>query len=561
MARPDANTVLQWYRDAKQIRSPREKQWRLNAAFCDPGQYQVWQRQDDPSAGITQQGGIDDNVARFVYDNTGIRSMPKYKAILHRMMTPEGQRYHTLRANDNALMKRYAVKVFFSNLTDILFQMRYEPRSNFQQAQGEMYGALGTYGTAPKVLTWRKPASDDPRGGFSYKSWHLVNIFLIVDDEGRTVGVTRRMYLNERQFRTKFPEEDALPPCLANANKSETIFCEFIHCVHRRGPDYDKYSLDARRYPWISSYLSVKDMLYIGQEAGFLFNPYMTPRAETVSENPYGRSPAEVAFPALGGLSAMKKTVMKQGQKAVSPPLLASDDGVLSGRVDIRPDKINWGMLDKQGNPLVRPLEGGSNFTVAEKLIEGDRYDVEDSFLVTLFRILEKNERMTTAEVYERVSLQAAQIAPTMGHLQSEDQGRQIEGEIALLVEYGLLPQMPPELIEAKGQYSVVYTSPLAKSMYAEEVAGFTRLLQSAMEYAAATGDKRPLRRLNFDRALPEIADKTNVKPDWLNSDEEVKALEAADAQQAQQDQLIKAAPALASVTTAAMKQQYAAAK
>ncbi|MFN3612598.1 portal protein, partial [Tepidimonas sp.] len=293
---------------------------------------------------------------------------------------------------------------------------------------------------------------------------------------------------------------------------------------------------------------------YVGDEPGYRSFPYQSPRTFTESGDAYGYSPAMQAMPALGSVSAIKKTTLKSGQKAVDPPYL-SHDSVTEG-LDIRPGANNPGTVDGQGRMLVRRMETG-NFQVAENMLADERKDIEDSFFVTLFQILTETPEMTATEVMERVAEKAALLAPTMGKLQTEYLGPTITREIDVLFEMGYpgLPEVPPELVEAQGEYEIVYTSPLAKGMYAEEVSGFFRLTEAATQAAQATGKPELLDFFDFETAIPEIGSRMSVPTRWMNDIKKVQALRGQREQQIQQQQIVDSAPALASVATAAMKQ------
>ena len=67
MAREDARECVERYNEAKQIRAPRDTQFRLNAAYCLPRDYENWQGE-----GNLNDNGINvDFRARFAFDNTG----------------------------------------------------------------------------------------------------------------------------------------------------------------------------------------------------------------------------------------------------------------------------------------------------------------------------------------------------------------------------------------------------------------------------------------------------------------------------------------------------------
>lgn len=554
MARLDPKDAIKLYEQAKAIRSTEENDWRMAAAYCLPSHYSAWQT--DGPASYHQNNAA---ARRVQYDTTGTRSLPKYVSILERIATPVGQRWHGLMPSDARLRKSRRVKAYFDALQDLLFKHRYDPKAWFRTASSEMYTSMGVYGNGPIYIGQRKQTPVSRLPGFRYIACPMRDVFFLVDDDGEVVAVFRRFWLNVRQFKQKWPDAPYPTQMQAEAAKpapNEQQYFEFVHYVTMRGSDYDPQALDARRHPVVGSYICVKSQEYIGDETGFRSMPYRIPRTSTIAGNPYGISPAVSVLAALGGASTVKKTYLKQGNKAVDPVLLAYDDGVLNGEVDLRPGAVNYGGVDKQGRPLIQPLATG-NFRVAETLLADERRDIEDSFFVTLFQILNDTPEMTATEVMERVAEKASLLSPTMGRLQSEFLGPCIEREIDMLDEMGLLPEMPPELIEAKGEYEVVYTSPLAKGQYAEEVSGFMRAVEMALGVANATQDPSHLDHFDFDTAIPEISDYMAVPARWTNDPKKIEAKRENRNAQAQQAELLKNAPALASAaqTAASMEQ------
>lgn len=555
MARLDPKDAIKLYEQAKSIRSVEENDWRMAAAYCLPSHYSAWQT--DGPASYHQNNAA---ARRVQYDTTGTRSLPKYVSILERIATPIGQRWHGLMPSDVRLRKNRRVKAYFDALQDLLFKMRYDPKAWFRTASSEMYTSMGVYGNGPIYIGQRRQTPVSRLPGFRYIACPMRDVFFLVDDDGEVVAVFRRFWLNVRQFKQKFPDLPYPSQMQSEAAKpvpNEQQYFEFVHYVTMRGSDYDPQALDARRHPIVGSYICVKSQEYVGDETGFRSMPYRIPRTATIAGNPYGISPAVSVLAALGGASTVKKTYLKQGNKAVDPVLLAYDDGVLNGEVDLRPGSVNYGGVDKQGRPLIQPLKTG-DFRVAETLLADERRDIEDSFFVTLFQILNDTPEMTATEVMERVAEKASLLSPTMGRLQSEFLGPCIEREIDMLDEMGLLPQMPPELIEAKGEYEVVYTSPLAKGQYAEEVSGFMRAVEMALGVANATQDPSHLDHFDFDTAIPEISDYMAVPARWTNDPKRIEAKRENRDAQAKEAELLKNAPALASAaqTAASMGQQ-----
>lgn len=543
----DARDVLDRYNRAKQIRSQRDNQWRLNAAYCLPRDYERW-ASGDANGQITPSGVDNAARAQFAFDSSGVRAIPKYKAICKRLINPEGVRYHTIEADNATLMQIPAVRQYFTMLTEKVFSLRHTPRAKFGTGQGETYGSIGVYGNGVKTTLWRPPSMRGDKGGFAYRSWPMYNLYWLVDDLGNITDIFRRMWLTKRQFQAWLPDE-ALPTCFKNVLDSDiTTKHEFVHVVSKRNSEYDPKALDARRHPWKSCYVCVTDVCFVEDEKGFVEQPYQISATDTVAGDPYGYSPAEIAFPALGTANAVKKTYLKQGHKAVDPTLLVRDDGAISGRIDARPGRYIYGGIDNQGRAAVAALQNGSNFQVAEQILADERNDINDSFLVTLFQILTETPEMTAAEVYERVAEKAALFAPTLAALQESDQGPQVERELAIMAEHGLMPPMPPELLEAGGEYKVTYVNPMAKALYAGEVAGFVRWVELLANAANLKQDPSILDHVDWDAAAPAIAFKMDVRPEWVATADKIKKIRGDRNAQTQQAQMVEAAPAAASV-------------
>lgn len=555
-----AEDLIQRYELAKTLRTPHEADWKTVSAHVMPKHYALWNTDGPPQ----HYGKNAQATRRMAYDSTAALALPKFVALMERMCTPHDTMWHNVVADDRSLMRKHRVRQFYEELNHLLYTQRYKYRANFRRTALETYAQMGAYGTGPMFVGLRTPNALSREQSFLYKSMPLRDIFMFMNDEGEIDTVIRRFYLNPRQFQQKFPGE-ALPHCMQasvqpNGIAPDDALFEFIHVVYPR-TDIDPQALDARRHAMVSVYVCVKDKTLIGEEGGYRSMPYLTPRTETESGEVYGTSPAIRVIPAMGMASAMKKTTLKQGQKAADPVILTHDDGVMNGPIDLRPGAVHAGGLDRQGRKLIQTLETG-NLNVPRELIEEERRDINDSFFVNLFQILTQTPEMTAAEVYERVAERMTLVAPIMGATHSEFLGPDIEREIDLLIEMGKLAdgpnapglQMPPELIEAQGEYQIIYTSPMAKAMYAEEIMGFQRTVAMATELVNSTGDKSHLDHFKFDVAIPEIADYQAVPSRWMKSDEEKRADRGQREENEESTQLMENAAGMAGAAKMAME-------
>jgi hypothetical protein len=478
-------------------------------------------------------------------DATAALALTRFAAAMESMLTPRNSRWHRLMTTDKILLRNRQVRMWYEDVNDILFRHRYAPKANYASQQHEVYMGLGAFGTGGQFID-----ALDKRygGGLRYRCIHLGEIYFLENHQGIIDTALRKFELTARQAVQKF-EAANLPARIneaANGDKAESKFW-FIHCVRPR-EDYDPERRDFKGMAIASHYVSVTDQMVV-KEGGYNVFPYPISRYVVAPGELYGRSPAMLALPAIKVLNEEKKTVLKQGHRAVDPVLLAHDDGVID-TFSLKPGAVNYGGVSAEGRPLVHALPSG-NLSLAKEMMESERAVINDAFLVTLFQILVDHPQMTATEVLERAREKGALISPTMGRQQSELLGPQIERELDVLSAQSLLPPQPQMLKEAGGVFDVQYDSPLSRAQKAEEAAGLTRLVGWTGDYVKMTQDPTPLDWIDWDTAMPELADTQAVPARWIKSPEAVKALRDGRTQAAETQQLIDAAPAAAGLMKA----------
>jgi hypothetical protein len=486
-------------------------------------------------------------------DATAALALPKFAAANESMLTPRGQTWHRLVAPDRKLMGNRAVREWFDETLRLLFRYRYAPNANFASQAHEIYMGLGAFGTSAMFID-----ALDKRygGGLRYRAIHLGELFFMENHQGIIDTAYRKFTMTARQASQMFNRPDDVLPeeirsVLGDAAKKDKPFT-FLHCVTPRSDDeYDERRLDVKGMQFASYYVAV-DGKQMVREGGYNKFPYAISRYVQAPGETYGRSPAMLALPDIKVLNEQKKTLLKQGHRAVDPVLLAHDDGVVD-TFSMRPGAINFGGVNAEGRPLVHALPTGQ-ISLAKEMMETQHRVINDAFLVTLFQILVETPQMTATEVLERAREKGALLSPTMGRQQSEFLGPLIDRELDVLASQNLLPEMPGLLKEAGEQYDVVYDSPLSRAQRSEEGAGFMRYLDYWQNYAQLTGDMSPMDWIDVDTAAPELAEINAVPARWTATPEMVMQKRNARAEAAQTQQMLDAAPAAAGVMKAMPK-------
>lgn len=440
----------------------------------------MWPEADDFLTQRNQGGGEKRN--QRVFDSTAARALWKFSAALESLLIPRQQKWHRLRSSDEALNNAPRVKAWFEESTRILFAVRNSPKANYYAQAHEGFMSIGAFGN--KCIFTDEPKS---ARGIRYRYCHIGKVYVATNHEGLVDTVYRKFPLSAKAAYQKWgPKAGAKVLTALETNPWKEF--DFLHVVAPRD-DVDPESLGPESKPWISLYLGCEDKS-VTEEGGYHEMPYLYSRWSVAPGEVYGRSPAMGALPDTKGLNKMMRDYWRVSHKAADPPLLLHNDGVIgqSNPVRLQPGGLNYGGVSADGRALIQPLVSGAQPDGIKDIMEQAREATNDWFLITLFRILAEDPRagITAFEIAQRMQEKGELLAPAVGRLQSEDLGPQIERELAILLRQGALPELPPELLEAGGEYEIEYVSPATQYQRAGELVGIERTVAGLAPLAAA---------------------------------------------------------------------------
>jgi len=411
-----------------------------------------------------------------IFDSTAAQALERFAAAIEHMLTPRAQRWHGLRATDKALNDREEVRAWFEEATRVLFAMRYGDQANFASQQAESYMSLGAFGTGILFV------GDQPGRGLRYKSVHLAECYVAENADGAIDTNFRKYRFTARQAAQRWGTAN-LPQGILRALEVEPERSfEFLHAVFPRA-EWMPERAGAQAMAFASLHVALEGRAVI-LESGFEEFPYAISRYVTAPNEVYGRAPAMTALPDIKMLNEMSRTSLRAAHKAVDPPILVHDDGVLGARPDMRPNAINYGAVDGQGRALYQPFNSGGRLNLSLEMMEQRRRAIDGAFLGDLFRSLIEHPNMSATQVLELARGRGALLSPVMGRQQSEALGPMIARELSVLARGGWLPQMPEALAEAGGAYAVTYSGPLSQAQRAEEGANALRAVEMILPLA-----------------------------------------------------------------------------
>jgi hypothetical protein len=537
-----ANSLIQQFESLSSGRGNWENHWTEIAKRINPMDSNLFQSRQN----LNSEG---DKRNQEILDSTAVLALGRFGAILDSLLTPRTSYWHQIMpANNPLLRKNKPTMDWFQDVNTMLFEQRYAPMANFPAQNQNQYLSLGAYGTGALFI-------DDlvlPNGvkrGIRYRNTHLSELFLKENHQGIVDTVCRYFVMTLRQAVQKFGSKlpDTLLSKAEDKNQGETKYF-FLHWVCPR-TDKDQYRKDFKGMDYASYYVSIEGRKLVA-EGGYQTFPYAVSRYRQAPQEAYGRSPAMDVLPAIKTLNKQKEIILKTGQFAADPVMLVHDDGIMDGSA-LEPGTWLSGAISADGRILAQPMATG-RVDIGKELMDDERSAINDTFLVNLFQILTETPEMTATEVMERTREKGILLAPTIGRQQSEYLGPMIDRELDILSRQGMLPEMPPFLKQAQGEYTVQYDSPITRTQKADWAAGAVRTIEVLLNVAAQTQDPSKLFFINWDQAVPQIAEIYGTPSTWLNTPEAVAQMKQALGQQQQAQMAIQAAPAAAGLMKAA---------
>jgi hypothetical protein len=310
------------------------------------------------------------------FDSTAVFALERFCAAMEWMLVPRTQKWHKLGPADQKLKDDRDVQVYLDQVTDILFQARYSPRSNFASQAHEAFMSLGAFGSGCLFV-------DDALGqNIRYRVCHLSEVYFAENHVGLIDTLHRKYSPTYRQLLQRYGADACGPDVTRKAEITPDVETEVIHAVQPNS-EVDGTKRDYRAMPY-SSCVVLREGRRLLEEGGYHSFPYALSRYVVGPRETYGRSPAMSVFPDIKMLSEQRKTDLRARQKAVDPPILAPDDDTLQP-FDLRPGAMNYGGVNAQGQQLVHPFITGARMDLSEQGIADSRQIINDAFLVTLF--------------------------------------------------------------------------------------------------------------------------------------------------------------------------------
>jgi hypothetical protein len=473
----------------------------------------------------------------------------RFAAVMDELLTPRTQKWHVLAPEDEEIEDDQQVASYMERLNKLLFTMRYRPKADFASQNHQGFLSIGAFGNS--CLFVDEAIGEGPR----YRQWFLKECYWSENQHGQIDTLYRRYLMTAGNAARKAREEGWDIPSKVSEKAAKDPYCtfEFIRAIV---PNEERVMsrLDhvGMAFKCFDIAVEEKHMCKVG---GFRTWPCGTGRYMLAPNESYGRSPAMAAWPGILTLNEQKKTVLRAGQKEVDPPILLAEDGALEP-FNQRPGAANYGMLSADGSMLAQPLKTGANVPLGIELMALEGQEIEEAFLVSIFKILSEHPQMTATQVLEITQQKATLLAPMMGRQQSGYLGPIIEREIDILSRDSrfawIEEEMPESLRSVGGAYKIEYRSPLARAMRAQDGVAIMRTLEVLP--VAAQADPYALLVMDVPGSMRELAEINGVPAKLIRDTKMVAAMKQQAREAEELEAAVDAAPQLSQAALNAAK-------
>ena len=462
------NRVAEELKTLKSIRAPYESEWQDIAKYFAPRSAGGWR-----------------NATTKPIISTPRRMLSVFTSIMHDVLTPKGQIWHTLKPSDGR--DDVTTLQYCEQMNDKLFHARYGGGSGFGSAMLECYESLGAFGSM--ILYTEEGYGDIP---ILYRCIPLSECYLTKNAFGRVETIYREFTMTALQMVRRFGADNVSPSVLELAQDVQKRHRK-ITVVHGVFP-FDQFDGDmdsttpvlggdvAKNDSALGDDLAHVDSpirpdfafagVYIDmthktvlQRGGYYEFPYHHADYAPSSIEPYSQGPAGVALPDVKLLENQTRLVMRSAEKSIDPPMATVEK--LSRRLRLDAGSVNPGMVNSQGQVLAQPLGITGNIAIGLEMMDKTSHNIGRPFFADLLMLIANKPNMTAQEVMQLTAEKSMMLGPV-----TEDPERALSGMVKR--ELGILFRRLMRMGKGHGldmnalkiiidDLQVIYTSPMAR--------------------------------------------------------------------------------------------------
>jgi len=496
-----------------------------------------------------------------IYDSTAKVSRRTAANALLGLLWPDGANSIELDVIHPALKDDDEALDYFQQARDKLVAAMDDPKAGLTVRLKEYMNSQLSYGTSGIF------AFEGTKSRFRFQAKDVKTMKIAEDEDGFVDTTYIETERTVRQLVMRFGKEalSGKTQELAKNNKFEEKI-KVLHIIEPR-MERDEEKKDNKNMAWASIHMEV-EAKHVIKESGFQEFPGGVTRYDKEIDEKYGRSPMIDGISDILEINTARESRNVAREKTLDPPLAVYDDGRLGGGIINTSagalNVVNVAGRAGQNRSPIEPLFTVGDINVVTEEIEELKQAISSHFNIDRLLDLNNDTQMTLGEAQMRRgrtdlsmgTLIARQIMEGFTPLVSRCFNMMMRsGELGLpegseeynaRVAAGEEPLIMPESVAklaGSGQevYRIVYNTPAARMLQAEEAAGIIQTWNQGQ--VMANTNPEVLDNLDGDKSIRRLATiwggKSILRREEIGTDEEpsVKDIREARAQAAQQQQ------------------------
>lgn len=433
-----------------------------------------------------------------------------------------------------------SAKQWLDGSTSFLRNAMYDSVTGFVRAMREADHDYVTFGQACIQIEMFRPR-DGSTPHFLYRNRHLRDVAWLEGVTGQIDTIYRRDKPTAHLLAQMFPGKihPKVQEKLTGPNADPYAPVNIWHCVMPAAAYAAMPGGKEVRQPWVSVYMDV-DNEHELECVGQWTRGYAIPRWQTVSGSQYAHSAAMVAaLPDARLLQAVTLVLLMAGEKAVDPPMIATEEVVRSD-IATFPGGTTWVSeeYDERLGEALRPMTvDKSGLQFALELVRDIRNSLRDAtFLSKLDLPPVGSPDMTAYEVGQRVQESIRNMLPLFEPVEQDYSAWVCDDSFELLWRNSpeLQRSIPPSLLGQERKFE--FESPLRA---AADKAKAGQLLEAQQIIAAAAqGDPSVVLQIDTHKATRDVLH-SFVPAGWLRTEQTVEEMIANQQAKAQQERML----------------------
>lgn len=443
----------------------------------------AWQFAPD-LADFTRKMILGEEWADHLMDSFPVQCSRDLSNALSAMLRPKDRPWFKTSTMDDAIDKDENCSRFLEHVTKTIRAAIYNPRAKFVRATKEADRFYVNFGMAVIEID-----EDHDRRHLLFRSKHIRDCAWLENKNGDVDHMHVKDPLTARQVMNLYRRNASrIHESIREAADKEPnkVFDIRVLTMPRGEYDYDPqkgYRYDKSKPPFVRVHIDATNQVILREEGRVAF-PYIVPRWRKFAGFQYAFS--EATMPALSDArmaQMMTHILLEAGEKAVNPPLVASEQAIRQGAA-LQAGAITWADIetDQKIQEVLAPIQQVTgHMAVGFEMRKDIREMLAKSFFLDKLTLPEAGKNMTATEVQRRLEEHVRNLLPLFEPMEVEYNTRILDTVFTYLrfmgkFDFGL---MPPQLRGA--DISWTFESPIqqAQDRLMVEQAKETWLLES----------------------------------------------------------------------------------